>query len=156
MKTCGGVDVYLHACITLALNKDEWLASGTNRFTLSKESPVPIGQEAGVDTVEKKSSQYLSDRRLGWTLWRRVPSTYRTGGWGGHCGEEEFPVPIGQEDGVDTVEKKSSQYLSDRRLGWTLWRRVPSTYRPGGWGGHCGEEGRFMLLQGIEPRSSTS
>jgi hypothetical protein len=47
MKTYGGVGVQTHAFLTSALATGEWSASRPGRFTIRKEPPVLIGQEAG-------------------------------------------------------------------------------------------------------------
>jgi hypothetical protein len=46
MKTYGGVDIEIRV-LTSALAGGEWLASRRGFFTPGKESPVPIGYEAG-------------------------------------------------------------------------------------------------------------
>jgi hypothetical protein len=63
MNACGGVDVWLHVFLTLALVGGEWSASGPGRFS-------PRG----------KRPQYPMDRRLGMPqkpvsmMWRRENS----------------------------------------------------------------------------------
>jgi hypothetical protein len=42
LKTYGGVEVYLHEFLTLALDLGEWLASRFRRIIPGKESHVPI------------------------------------------------------------------------------------------------------------------
>jgi hypothetical protein len=60
MKMYGGVDVYIHAFLTLALVGDEWSASRPSRFT-SEETATGtlrigswVGPRAGLDEVEKR------------------------------------------------------------------------------------------------------
>jgi hypothetical protein len=54
MKAYGGVDVYIHIFLTSALVGGEWSASRPAALSPGKEPPVPIGQEAGLDDVEKR------------------------------------------------------------------------------------------------------
>jgi hypothetical protein len=39
MKTCSGVDIYIHAFLTSALDEGEWLASSPGRFTRRERVP---------------------------------------------------------------------------------------------------------------------
>jgi hypothetical protein len=43
----GGMEVWFHEFLTLALDGGEWSASRPDRFTPRKEPLVPIGEEAG-------------------------------------------------------------------------------------------------------------
>jgi hypothetical protein len=79
MKTNGGVDVYIHIFLTLALERGGWLVSRPGRFTLGKEPPVPIGQEAGWAPEPV------------WTLWRRENSISLAGN---RTPSSQSPVPI--------------------------------------------------------------
>jgi hypothetical protein len=47
MKMCGGMDIYIHIFLTLALVGGEWSASCPCCFALGTEHLVPIGYEAG-------------------------------------------------------------------------------------------------------------
>jgi hypothetical protein len=62
VKTCGEVEVYLHAFLGLALGKGERLASSSGRFS-SAERPPPadshwtggwVSPKAGLDAEAKK------------------------------------------------------------------------------------------------------
>jgi hypothetical protein len=59
MKTCVGVDVYIHIFLTSALAGGEWLASRLGRFTPWERAPGThwiggwVGPRAGVDDIEK-------------------------------------------------------------------------------------------------------
>jgi hypothetical protein len=48
MQTCGGVETYLHAFLTSALDGGEWFASRPLCFTAEERTPVHIGYEAGL------------------------------------------------------------------------------------------------------------
>jgi hypothetical protein len=55
MGAYGGVKVYFHAFLTLALDGGEWFASRPGSFTLRKDLPVTtgwVGIEAGPDILE--------------------------------------------------------------------------------------------------------
>jgi hypothetical protein len=43
MKAYGGMDVYIHIFLTLALVGGEWSASRPDRFTPRERPPIPIG-----------------------------------------------------------------------------------------------------------------
>jgi hypothetical protein len=61
MKTQGGVDVYIHIFLTLALTGGEWSASGPCRFTPRERAPCThwiggwVDPRAGLDDVEKRN-----------------------------------------------------------------------------------------------------
>jgi hypothetical protein len=60
MKTYEGVEIYLHAFLTSALDEGEWTFSRPSRFPLREYPPVATGQEAGwapehvLDAVTKR------------------------------------------------------------------------------------------------------
>jgi hypothetical protein len=63
MKVCGGVDVYLHAFLTLALDGGKWSASCLSLFTPKESAPCTlciggcVGPRAGlVMMMERKFS----------------------------------------------------------------------------------------------------
>jgi hypothetical protein len=59
MKTYGGVDVYTHVFLTLALVGGEWSASHPRRFTPGERAPATywiggwVDPRAGLDNMEK-------------------------------------------------------------------------------------------------------
>jgi hypothetical protein len=59
MKTYGGVDVYTHVFLTLALVGVEWSVSRLDRFTPGERAPCThwiggwVGPRAGLDDMEK-------------------------------------------------------------------------------------------------------
>jgi hypothetical protein len=60
MKAYGGVDVYIHIFLSLALAGSEWSASRPGRFTSGERAPgthwigVWVDHRAGLDDVEKR------------------------------------------------------------------------------------------------------
>jgi hypothetical protein len=64
MKVYGGVDVYIHVFLTLALVGGEWSASRLGRFTPGERAPGThwiggwVGPRASVDSMEK--SKFLT------------------------------------------------------------------------------------------------
>jgi hypothetical protein len=47
MKTYGGVDVWIHVFLTLALVGGEWSTLPTAAFPLRKDPPVPLDRRLG-------------------------------------------------------------------------------------------------------------
>jgi hypothetical protein len=60
MKTCGGVDVWIHIFLTSALVGGEWSASRPCRFTPLRKAPGShcigswVDSRVGLENVEKK------------------------------------------------------------------------------------------------------
>jgi hypothetical protein len=65
VKAYWGVEVWLHAFLTLALYGGGWSASHTGRFTPSERAPGThwiggwVGPRAGLDTIVKEKFQTL-------------------------------------------------------------------------------------------------
>jgi hypothetical protein len=59
MKTYGGVDVYIHVSLTLALDGEEWSTSRLSSFTPRERASGThwmgdwVGPQAGLDVAEK-------------------------------------------------------------------------------------------------------
>jgi hypothetical protein len=66
MKTCGGVDVYIHIFLTSALAGGEWSASRLRRFATGERAPGTHGiggwvdPRAGLDDRDSKSDTSVS------------------------------------------------------------------------------------------------
>jgi hypothetical protein len=65
MKTYRGVEAYIHAFLTSALDGGEWSASRLGRFAPRERAPGThwtggwVGSRAGLDTGEEKNSEPL-------------------------------------------------------------------------------------------------
>jgi hypothetical protein len=72
MKTCGGVNVYIHIFLTSALIAGEWSASRPGRFTPGERAPSTHciggwrggGPRAGLDDLEKRKFLILPGLEL--------------------------------------------------------------------------------------------
>jgi hypothetical protein len=60
MKTCGGVDVWIHPLLTSALVGGEWSAKRSGRFTPGERAPGAhsiggwVGPRAGLDDMQRR------------------------------------------------------------------------------------------------------